>query len=946
MPIPKLTTRDSRVYGEVTPSPRQRSPRSPSRRPFFRKALSGLVFLVAAGAIVLTGVVVWVSKDLPDPNKLSDRQVAQSTKIYDRTGAHLLYEIYQNQKRTIVNLEDISTSVPKAFIAIEDKHFYEHSGVRIVSIIRAGINNLIGRRSGGGGASTLTQQLVKNTIVGNNRSLFRKLKEAILAVRLEKKYSKEEILKLYLNEIPLGSTNYGVEAAAESYFRKSAKDLTLAEAATLAAMNQAPSRYLNNINALRGRRDLVLQLMQDQGYVSDEQRKEAQGTALRMYRSAGIFAAPHFVLYVKQLLADQFGEKLVDTGGLKVVTSLDYEKQMLAERVVKEQGDKFAKSANANNAALVAIDPKTAQILAMVGSRSFDDEAIDGQFNVAVLGKRQPGSSFKPFVYLAAFEKGYTPDTVLYDVTTDFDARDGETYSPKNYDSKEHGLVTMRGALQNSLNIPSVKTLYLVGVDSAITFAKRFGYTTFTGDYGLSLVLGGGEVNLLEHANAYATLADNGVYHQPVSVLKVMNDKGETLSEWQQNEGAEAVKPELAALLSSVLSNNQARAMIFGLNNNLVLPDRPVAAKTGTTNDSKDAWTLGYTPSLAVGVWVGNTIPATMKGGGNLLAGVIWNQFMRQATSSTSPERFPDPPANDATKPVLTGSDGGIKLRINTATGKIAASTTPENMVVEKTYLPPHDILYYVQKDDPRGPAPVNPNDDPQFQTWEAALQDWVVREQEAGHEVTLQEPPTDYDSPQALELSPTVEILLPSVNARLTSRAVHFEAKASAPRGVTRVTFFIDSVEVARAASYPFVADYMAQGVAPGPHLLKAVAQDDMGNSAFKEQPFTLDVAPEPATFEWTDGSPLTLTATDFPRAVALKPSRWDATVSILVYLQSASGEKKIFTFIPKEDTPVDGKLSFTWKRSPGVGDHTLRAVLMDREGRTVEKNLEVSVK
>jgi len=945
MPIPQLKTRDSRIYGAVSQNYRRSAP-PPAKRPSLNKALPRLVFLGAVGAVILAGIVVWIGKDLPDPNKLGDRQVAQSTKIYDRTGTRLLYEIYQNQKRTIVNLADISPWVPKAFVAIEDKHFYEHSGVRIASIIRAGVNNLIGRRSGGGGASTLTQQLIKNAIVGADRSLFRKLKEAILAVRLEKKYSKEEILKLYLNEIPLGSTNYGVEAAAQSYFHKRTKDLTLAEAATLAAMNQAPSRYLNNLDALRGRRDLVLQLMQDQGYISPEQKKEAQGAALRLYRSAGIFAAPHFVLYVKQLLADQFGERLVDTGGLKVITSLDYEKQMLAERVVKEQGDKFAKTANANNAALVAIDPKTAQILALVGSRNFEDETIDGQFNVAILGKRQPGSSFKPFVYLAAFEKGYTPDTVLYDVRTDFDARGEETYSPKNYDNKEHGLITMRGALQNSLNIPSVKTMYLAGSNSVIAFAKRFGYTTFTGDYGLSLVLGGGEVNLLEHTNAYATLADNGVYHEPVSILKVTNDKGETLSEWQASDGREAVQPELAVLMSNVLSDDKARALVFGLRSNLTLPDRPAAAKTGTTNDSKDAWTLGYVPSLAAGVWVGNTIPAPMKGGGNLLAGVIWNQFMRQATSSTLPEKFPDLPANDAAKPVLTGGDGGIRLRINTATGKIAASTTPENMVTVKTYLPPHDILYYVNKDDPRGPAPANPEGDPQYEAWEAALQDWVVREQTAGHAVTLEEPPTEYDSPQALELSPLVDIVEPGVNARLTSRMIHFEAKASAPRGVTRVTFFIDGAEVAYAASYPFTADYLAQGVAPGPHLLKVVAQDDVGTSAAKEQPFTLDVEPEPATFEWLDASPLVLTGADFPRAISLKPSRWDATKSIVIYLKSALSEKKIYTFVPNEDAVVDGGLSFIWKHSPGAGSFALRAVLTDTEGRMVEKSLEVNVK
>jgi len=944
MPIPGLKQRSSRVYGALQKERRPLSVRFSVSK--LRKLLWPAIMMLAVGVLGGSIIVAIISRDLPDPNRLADRQVDQSTKIYDRTGEHLLYEVYQNQKRTVVDLAHMSPWVPKATIAIEDKYFYEHKGVRVTSILRAEFNNLIGRKAGSGGASTLTQQLIKNTIVGGERSglagLFRKIKEAILALQLEKKYSKDEILQMYLNEIPYGSTNYGIESAAQAYFHKSANDLTLAEAATMAAMIQAPSRYLNNLNDLRNRRDVVLRLMFEQGFITEDQKKEAQNVAMRIYRTNGIFAAPHFVLYVKQLLADQFGESLVDTGGLKVITTLDYDKQMLAEKVVKENGDRFAKEANANNAALVAIDPKTAQVLAMVGSRDFTNEAIDGQFNVAVLGKRQPGSSFKPFVYTAAFEKGYTPETVLYDVRTDFDLRTGnDTYIPKNYDGKDHGLVTMRKALQGSLNIPAVKTLYLVGINQAMDFAKRFGNTTFTGDYGLSLVLGGAEVNLLEHTNAYATLADNGTYHPPVNILKVTNDKGDTLLEWQPTDGTEAVKPELAATITNVLSDDASRQFVFGANSTLTMGDRPVAAKTGTTNDNKDAWTLGYTPSLTAGVWVGNTIPSPMKSGGNKLAGVIWNQFMRGALKGAPVEQFPVPPVNDATKPVLRGASDGIRLPINRLTGKIATSSTPDNLIVEKTYLPPHDILQYVSKDDPRGPAPANPGDDGQYQNWETALQEWVSRQQQAGIAITLEEPPTEYDTAQSQELAPTIEILNPASGQALTSRNITIEVKAAAPRGVAQVLYYLDGNSIGSSNQYPFSLNYYAQRLAKGQHAIKAIAQDDMGNSASSEVTFDLEAEFDAPSFEWFETSPLTVRGDAFPRTFYLVPFRWEDMKDIKVYVKSSAEEKLIYTFNHAEDKLFNNQLLFTWQHSPGAGSYTLRAVMTDTSGRVVEKSM-----
>lgn len=938
--------RKTRSYGSVA----QKNPKQFGGRPLSWWATKVFVIgavLFGVGLIGGTVAVLAISRDLPDPEKISERQVAQSTKIYDRTGEHLLYEVFQDQKRTIVPLEDISPWVGQAFVAVEDKHFYTHKGVRPISILRAAMNNAIGRRTGAGGASTMTQQLIKNTIVGDERSIFRKIKEAILAYQLEKKYSKEQILQAYLNEIPLGSTNYGVESAAQSYFRKSAKDLTLEEAATLAGMNQAPSRYLNNPENLRNRRDLVLRLMNEQGYITEDQKTEAQGIALRMHKNSGIFDAPHFVLYVRQLLADQFGERAVDTGGLKVITTLDYDKQKIAERVMAEQAEKLLKAAGASNAAFVALDPKTHQVLSMVGSLDFQNDEIDGQFNVVTLGKLQPGSSFKPFVYTHAFERGYTPDTVLYDVKTNFDSRDGQSYTPRNSYDKENGLVTIRKALQGSLNIPAVKTLYLVGIKETVEFAKRFGYTTFTGEYGLSMVLGAAEVNLLEHANAFATLADNGRFNPTASILKVTKADGEVLYEWEDSEGTEAISSELAATISDVLSDDLARAYVFGQHGNLTLPDRPVAAKTGTTQESKDAWTMGYTPNLVAGVWVGNTpIPKPMKAGGNQLAGSIWNRFMREATKDMPVESFPVPPQKDEQlKPVLAGADGGIKLRINSLTGRIAASTTPEHLIVEKVFLPPHDILHYVERSNPRGDAPAFPADDPQYESWERAVQDWAARQQAKGITIAFEEPPTEYDTPQSIELMPTLQVNNPQQGQVLYTRDIFFEVEASAPRGVNRVLYFIDGMQVASSYNFPFNVQYNARTLTKGPHLVKVVAEDDMGNAVAQEFPINMQAEFDPPSFEWMELSPLAISGQEFPRPFLITPFRWDDIVDIKVYLNTSGNQRLIYTFNHTDDTLLGNQLSFTWNNNPGSGYHTLRAVMVDKAGRMQERSLEVYV-
>ncbi|HEX9679172.1 MAG TPA: transglycosylase domain-containing protein, partial [Candidatus Saccharimonadales bacterium] len=466
-----------------------------------RLILIGGIALIGIGGITSIAVVAWVARDLPNPNRIIEREVAQSTKIYDRTGEQLLFDIHGDEQRTLVPLVEIPDDLIHATLTAEDRKFYEHGGISITGIIRSAIRNVTtGSRVSG---STLTQQLVKNAILTSDKTYTRKIREIILSWQIEKNFSKDEILQLYFNEIPYGSVAYGSEAAAQTYFGKSVRDITLPEAAILAALPQSPTRYSpygSNVDLLIGRQHWILDSMAELGYITEDDAEFAKNQPLEFKeRQVSNITAPHFVMYVRELLTEKYGEVVVEQGGLQVVTTLDLFKHELAEEVMQELAEKNL-DWEASNAAMVVIDPKTGQILTMLGSRDFFNEEIDGQVNVATR-LRQPGSSFKPIVYTAAFRKGFTPDTVLYDVETDFVNYDGNDYSPRNYDLAEHGPVTIRQALQGSLNIPAVKAIYLAGVDNVIDLAEDLGYTSFQNRsrFGLSLVLGGGEVQLLEH---------------------------------------------------------------------------------------------------------------------------------------------------------------------------------------------------------------------------------------------------------------------------------------------------------------------------------------------------------------------------------------------------------------------------------------------------------------
>ncbi len=948
---------EKRTYGYVTGKSQsgqvhdRKHPKSrifarlPKISPTGKKTLRTLWWKTFKYGALVTGIfftvlTLWSIKDLPDINALGSRNIHQSTKIYDRTGTHLLHEFYADQKRTIIDFSALPKNLIDGVIATEDKSFYKHHGVRPLSIARAIVYGLLPNKRVGG-TSTLTQQLVKNAILTNERTWFRKAREIILSLLLEQKYSKDEILKIYFNEIGYGSSNYGVESAAQSYFGRHVSDLTLAESATLAGMPQQPTTFLNNQNRLLERRNFVLRRMFEEGYISEEQKTTAQKEPLTLKRNhVDSTFAPHFVLqYVKESLVDQFGEQAVDTGGFKVITTLDYEKQTAAQAAI-EQYSQLLSEAGGNNTSLVALDPKTSQILAMVGSKDFNDETIDGQFNVAVNARRQPGSSIKPIIYAAAFEKGYTPDTILFDVNTNF-AVSGKSYTPQNYDLQERGPVTMRQALQGSLNIPAVQTLYLVGEKKGIEFAKRLGYSTFDdGNFGLSLVLGGGAVSMIEHVNAYGVLANNGNYNQPTGILKVTDTKGDTLYEWKQ-EQKQVIDPSVSATITNVLSDDAARAYVFGAGGPLTIPGRPVAAKTGTTNEYKDAWTVGYTPALVAGIWAGNSDNTKMKAGygGSKIAAQIWNAFMASSLKNSPVENFPPLPTNTAEKPILRGSSGGgVTAKIDKVTGKLATTSTPEKYIETRTYMQPHSILYYVDKDDPRGPIPINPNEDPQFPIWEGAIQNWIIRKKEKDPtwNISFEEPPTEYDDQHSLELIPTLEVIYPTPSSTITSRRMDTDIRVSAVRGVSKVSYKVDTKFVAVVREHPFNLNYTMRGLVNGPHTLTITVEDDVGNLLEQIIPFTLEAVEEKpgAFFNKQDQS---ISQGSFPRTVLLTPLALSKISRVQVYAQEKNSENKILlTDISDFSSLIDGQIPLVWDEKPEVGTWTLSSVVSLQAGDT----------
>jgi 1A family penicillin-binding protein len=705
---------------------------------FFFVALTfAITFFVSLGLAIVG--YTYIATSLPAPEELRTRSVTfASTKIYDRNGG-LLYEVFDPQggRRTLVPLVHIPAYLRQATIATEDKRFYQHPGVDPIGIARAIWQNVT-EKSIVSGASTITQQLARTVFLSPKervqRTLSRKIKEAVLATEITRRYSQDAILEIYLNTIYYGNLAYGIEAAAETYFGKTAAELSLAESALLAGLPQSPAIYdpFTNLEATKARQAIVLSLMAEEGYITPAQAEAAWSEELQFVAQRTDIRAPHFVTYVRQLLEQKYGTAVLYQGGLQVYTTLDTRLQGTAERVAREQIAALADK-HVTNAALVAIRPGTGEILAMLGSVDFFNPEIDGQVNVA-LRLRQPGSAIKPVTYVAAFEKGWTPATLIMDVPTEFPDGVNPPYKPTNYDEKFQGPVLVRPALGSSYNIPAVKTLQYVGLPAFLEMAHRLGINSLNRpDYGLSLTLGGGDVTLLELTGAYAVLANGGRRMPPVAVLRIVDNYGRVIEEYRPPEGQQVISPQYAYLITSILSDNEARIPAFGPNSVLKL-SRPAAVKTGTTNDWRDNWTIGYTPDLVAGVWVGNSDNTPMAHiPGVTGAGPVWHNFMEEALAETPSREFTRPEgietieicADSGTIPsqvcprkkleIFAADQGPLgpehdihqMVRIDRTTGQLATEFCPENLVEEKYFqvYPPDGREWAEQHGIPQPPT-------------------------------------------------------------------------------------------------------------------------------------------------------------------------------------------------------------------------------------------------
>jgi 1A family penicillin-binding protein len=740
----------------------------------------GLLFLIV-GFIAVSFAVVWVATlRVPDFRSFDERLVARSTKIYDRTGEVLLFDIHQDIKRTVISFEDMGENIKQATMAIEDKDFYGHKGIQPKSFIRALFVNI---RSGNfsQGGSTITQQVVKNSLLTNEKRISRKLKEWFLALKLEQEMGKDEILAVYLNEIPYGGMIYGIKEASSSFFSKNPVDLTIAESAYLAAIPKAPtfySPYGRNRGLLDERKNIVLLEMYRQERITEEEYNEARAEEVEFLpQNRFNIKAPHFVFYIREYLERQYGKEVVESGGLRVTTTLDYDLQQKAEEVVFKHAIENEELWNASNAGLMAMNPQTGEILTMVGSRNYFDPDIDGKYNIAT-ALRQPGSSFKPFIYATAMEKGFTPDSIVFDTRTEFQTTcnalgiamsgsQSNCYRPSNYDDVYKGPISLRQALGESRNVPAVKLLYLTTLTDSIKKARDMGIKSLrdANQYGLTLVLGGGEVSLLDMTSAYGVFANEGVRHEPVSILKVEDANGRVLEEFTAGaRGQNVLDPNAARIISDMLSDNVARTPLFGANSFMNFGNRDVAGKTGTTNNNRDAWMMGYAPNLVVGVWSGNNDNTPMKRG-SAISGRLWREFMDFALTKVPNQSFTEPFIDTSLdiKPILRGNWlGGESVLIDTISGKLATNLTPPETLKELTVTDVRNELHWIDRSNPKGPSPSNPGGR-QYENWEYPVQVWWNANRHRFDIITQNNIPTSYDDVHTEENKPVVEILSPS---------------------------------------------------------------------------------------------------------------------------------------------------------------------------------------
>lgn len=811
--------------------------------------LSLSLFFIICGLIIL-----WISTfQMPDLESFNTIKVTQSTKIYDRTGKTLLYDVHENTKRVVVPFENISKNIKNATVAIEDAEFYQHGGIRITSIFRSVLANIFSGSFSQGG-STITQQVIKNSLLTSEKKISRKIKEWVLSIELEKIMSKERILSIYLNGNPYGGTIYGVEEASQTFFGKKSLDVTLAEAAYLAAIPKAPtyySPYGQNREALDTRQKLVLSKMLENGFISQEEYDLAlkEKVSFLPQEKYGI-KAPHFVEFIKQYLVDKYGESALIEKGFKVITTLNYDLQVKTEEIAKKFATINKEKFNGSNDAVIALDPKTGQILTMVGSRDYFDKEIDGNFNVTI-AHRQPGSTFKPFVYATAFQKGYTPDTVVFDVPTEFQTTctlQGEPidssliissstacYMPENYDGQYLGPISFRNALAQSRNIPAIKALYLAGIRDSIMTAKTMGIKSLSDDpnqYGLTLVLGGGEVSLLDITSAYGVFANDGVRNPYTGILSVEDLQGNVLEKFTLNP-QNAINSNIAEMISDVLSDNVAKIPAYGLNSPLFFTGRQVASKTGTTNDYRDAWSIGYTPEIVVGSWVGNNDNTAMeKKTAGMIVAPMWHEIMSYALASTTGEIFTKPPEIDKTiKPILRGFwQGNETYFIDKISGKLATNLTPDETKIEVVIPNTHSILYWINKNDPLEPSPIDPTLDPQYNSWEYGVQQWLLSnpQTQTTKPSLFDDIHIDSNKPKIIMVSPIQGIEYGKDNR------INVIMNIIAKYSILKTDYYLNNELVGSSETYPFTLSFVPSSTNSfiiGLNELRAVVYDGVYN-------------------------------------------------------------------------------------------------------------------
>jgi len=821
--------------------------------------------IVALLLVFFAVAFLWISRSLPSADQFSNRDVLQSTKIFARDGT-LLYQSGGNIRRTVIDFSQMNSNVKQSTISVEDKSFYNEGGISIRGILRSAVVDIFHLGASQGG-STITQQYVRNAVLTQKKTFTRKIEEAILSIEVDEKYSKDQVLQFYLNEIPYGRNVYGIQAAAQSYFNIDAQNLDLAESAYLAAMIQAPNHYDPfgpYRQQLDDRKNTVLDLMLQQGYINQQQHDQAKIEQAKFVRSQNSIIAPHFVFYIQNYLEQKYGADTVENGGLQVYTTLDPKLQTDAEQAIDDYSAINTKKYNGNNEALTAIDPKTGQILAMVGSKDYFGTSepagctpglnctFEPNVNVAT-SLRQPGSSVKPYVYGTAFEQPYNmnPASLLYDVVTDFGNYGGKDYIPRDYDLKERGPVSVRSALDGSLNIPAVKTLDIIGVSAATTTMKNFGITTPLSSCSLSLVLGGCEVTLLDHVSGYATFATEGVHHQATGILKITDSSGSTLEEYK-DKSSTVMDPQAAYEIDNILTDNSARAYVFGANSPLQIPGRTVAAKTGTTQNYRDGWTLGFTPSLAAGVWVGNNDGTNLKGGsdGVVVAAPIWNDFMKKALANTPNEDFPVP---QGIQTVTIDSLSGLlptQYSPSTKTDVFASYSVPTTS--DNIHIPSSETLCSQYNNCPAsGVYTILKSEKPNDPAWEQPVESWATAHgyiypignivntptNDNNNTGNTQNNNTNNDQPQAPENPgnpPEAKILSPGDGAEtgsLVTITVEGIPDNSNGNNITRMDLLLDG-SILQSVNNTSTTSFNLNGLSDGQHTIALHVVDDQGNT------------------------------------------------------------------------------------------------------------------